>query len=145
MPRNSDIGKFDISDSYVDNDQMVRVDVTEVVSGFYQFANFTRSAIERHLSNACQELESYMKTNHKWRNRTGNAEAGLYADFYEDNLSGSDYIPVTLGITLGHGVYYGQYLEQGFEGNYAILEPTARLKGPEVFAGMQGLLDRLAT
>lgn len=143
MPRNSDIGKIGISD-YKIEDQLIRIDTTEVVSGFYQFASFTRAKIEEYLSNACQDLEDYMKTNHRWQNRTGQAEAGLYADFYEEDLSGSDYIPVTLGITLGHGVYYGQYLEQSFEGNYAILEPTARLEGPKVFAGMQGLLDRLA-
>ena len=122
----------------------LQIDITQVVSGFVQFANFTRNEIERRLSRACEELENYMKSSHPWENRTGNAERGLSANFYEDNLTGSDYIPVIMGISLEHGVYYGTYLELAMETRFAILEPTARLKGPEVFASMQGLLDRLA-
>lgn len=121
----------------------LQIDITQVVSGFVQFANFTRAAIENHLSDACIELENYMKNNHKWQNRTGEAERGLSANFFEDNLTGNDYIPVKFGISLEHGVYYGEYLELAMETRFAILEPTARLKGPEVFASMQGLLDRL--
>ena len=119
------------------------IDIEQVMSGFVQFANFTRTKIEDHLSDACRELENYMKQNHVWENRTGEAERGLYADFYESNLTGNDQIPVTMGITLGHGVYYGMYLEFIQEGRFAILEKTARLKGVEVFNSMQGLRDRL--
>lgn len=129
----------------VDEESLVKIDIQEVVSGFYQFANFTRSAIQRYLSKQCYELENYMKSNHLWKNRTGNAEAGLYADYYEEGISGNEYIPVTLGITLGHGVFYGEFLEMAMEQNYAILEPTVMLKGPDVVRGMQGLIDRLAT
>lgn len=130
------------SSGYTSEDRM-QLDITEVVSGFYQFANFTRAAVENYLSDQCAYLEDYMKNNHVWKNRTHMAEETLSANFYEDNLTGFDYIPVTLGISLEHGVYYGQYLEQMQEGKFAILEPTARLKGPEVINGMAGLLDRL--
>lgn len=121
----------------------LQIDITQVMSGFVQFANFTRAKIENHLSDACRELENYMKQNHPWENRTGEAERGLSANFYEDNLTGNDQIPVIMGISLEHGVYYGMYLELAMETRFAILEPTARLKGPEVFNSMQGLLDRL--
>jgi len=134
-----------INSVIADPDNGVQIDIQEVVSGFFQFANFTSAAIERYLSKKCQELENYMKTSHPWQNRTGNAEATLSVNFYEEGLSGNEYIPVILGMSFEHGVYYGFYLEYAMEQRFAILEPTARLKGPEVIQGMQGLLDRLAT
>lgn len=122
----------------------LKFDFTEIAKGTYKFANFTRGKIERYLSNQCIMLERYMKTNHKWQNRTGMAEATLSANYYEDSQgSNSEFIPVILGIELEHGVYYGVYLEKAMEERFAILEPTARLKGPEVISGMSGLLDRL--
>lgn len=137
------VGKVDVDYGVYNESSGLQIDITQLASGFIQFANFTRAEIEEHLSTACVELEDYMKHNHPWQNRTGEAERGLSANFFEDNLTGKDWIPVTMGITLEHGVYYGEYLELAMETRYAILEPTARLKGPEVFKSMQGLLDRL--
>lgn len=123
----------------------LQFDFTEVVKGTYNFANFTRGKVERYLSKQCSELENHMKSSHKWKNRTGMAEATLSANFYEESTnSTNELIPVILGIKLEHGVYYGLYLEKAMEERFAILEPTARLKGPEVIKGMRGLLDRLA-
>ena len=45
-------------------------------------------------------------------------------------------------IALKHGVIYGKYLENAMEKRFAILEPTVRLKGPDVINGMKGLLNR---
>lgn len=122
----------------------LQFDFTEVARGTYNFANFTRGKIEKYLSNQCQELELYMKNSHVWQNRTGMAEETLSANYYEESSDrGNELMPVTLGIKLEHGVYYGVYLELAMERRFAILEPTARLKGPDVISGMQGLLDRL--
>lgn len=122
----------------------LQFDFTQVVKGTYQFANFTRGKIERYLTKQCFELENYMKSRHPWENRTGLAEQTLSANYYEENgRTGNEKIPITLGIKLEHGVYYGVYLELAMEQRFAILEPTARLKGPDVFKGMKGLLDRL--
>lgn len=126
------------------SDDGLAFDFTQVVNGTYQFANFTRGKIQRYLTKQCIELENYMKSSHPWTNRTGMAESTLSADYYEENsLSGNENIPVILGIKLEHGVYYGVYLELAMEQRFAILEPTARLKGPKVIEGMRGLAERL--
>lgn len=116
-------------------------DFTDVVSGMFRFSVSTKESIENYLSEQCIELEKFMKSSHPWRNRTGMAEATLSADFYEVYGKNSSF-PVTLGIKLEHGVYYGVYLELAMEQRFAILEPTARLKGPGVIRGMHGLLNK---
>lgn len=73
-----------------------------------------------------QEMEQYMKSNHPWRNRTGNAERGLSAKL---TSSKAQYVQT---ITLAHGVPYGVYLEYSMERRFAIIEPTMRLMGPRI-------------
>lgn len=77
------------------------------------------------------DLEIYMKANHPWKNRTGAAEAGLSARLIS---SPSDYVQ-TIG--LSHGVPYGIYLENSMERRFAIIEPTIRIKGPDIVNGLQ--------
>lgn len=81
-----------------------------------------------------KDLEVYMKVNHPWRNRTGAAEAGLSAKV---TSSKKDY---TQTITLAHGVPYGIYLENSMEKRFAIIDPTIRIKGPEIVSDLQGKL-----
>lgn len=73
-----------------------------------------------------KELEQYMKANHPWQNRTGNAERGLKAQVTQ---SAKRYVTT---IELSHSVYYGIYLEKGFEERYAIIQPTIKTKGSEI-------------
>lgn len=63
-------------------------------------------------------LESYAKANRPWTDRTGNARRGLKGT---SMVSASE-----IRIQLWHTVYYGVYLEQGFEGRFSILRPTVR-------------------
>ena len=78
-----------------------------------------------------EEWESYMKDNRPWQDRTGNARAGLYGKV---SRSTKGYRQT---IELGHSVYYGVYLEYAMERRFAIIEPTIRIKGPEVVNGLQ--------
>lgn len=81
-----------------------------------------------------EDLERYMKANHPWKNRTGAAEAGLSAKVVSSRIN------FVQTITLAHGVPYGVYLENSMERRFAIIEPTIRLKGPEIINDLQGKL-----
>ena len=100
-------------------------------------ANLTRSmakhipAVESYMLQRARELQQYMKDNRPWQDRTGNARAGLYGRV---SRSTKGYRQT---IELGHSVYYGVYLEYAMERRFAIIEPTIRIKGPEVVNGLQ--------
>lgn len=111
-----------------------RVDITEVYNGLEKFNILTRKKIKNYMEDQAEELEDYMKTHAKWNDRTGNARRNLSATVEESFDA--------IRIALAHGVDYGFWLEYAMRMNYAILEPTARLKGPEVINGMHGLLNR---
>lgn len=81
-----------------------------------------------------REIEQYMKSNHPWQNRTGAAEAGLSATV---TSSPKNYVQT---MELSHGVYYGRFLEYSMEKRFAIIEPTIRLKGPDIVNDLQGKL-----
>lgn len=81
------------------------------------------------------EVESYMKVNAPWTDRTGNARNGLAARAYE---AGDE-----VGIVLYHQVSYGIWLEVRWSGRYAIINPTIDVMGPKVMQSFEGLLDRI--
>ena len=81
-----------------------------------------------------EDLERYMKANRPWRDRTGAARAGLSAKVTSSRMN---YVQT---IELTHGVPYGVYLEYSMGRRYAILEPTIRLKGPDIINDLQGKL-----
>jgi len=64
------------------------------------------------------KLEAEMKQKAPWKDRTGNARAGLFGTA---SLEGQEIV-----IRLGHTVEYGKYLELAHDGRYAIIEPTRR-------------------
>jgi hypothetical protein len=80
-------------------------------------------------------VESYMKINAPWTDRTGNARNGLAARAYRDQE--------TVGIVLFHQVPYGIWLETRWDGAYAIINPTIDQMGPEVMRMYERLLDRM--
>lgn len=81
-----------------------------------------------------EDFELYMKANHPWQNRTGAAEAGLSAKVRSSRIN---YVQT---MELSHGVPYGVYLEYSMERRFAIIEPTMRIKGPEIIGDLQGKL-----
>jgi hypothetical protein len=81
------------------------------------------------------EVESYMKNNAPWTDRTGNARNGLAARAYE---SGNE-----VGIVLYHQVSYGIWLEVRWSGRYAIINPTIEEMGPRVMQQFSNLLERI--
>lgn len=89
-------------------------------------------------SHWCEEAEDFMKAQHPWQNRTGDAERGLYATIagVEDDR---------LVIYLYHSVYYGVYLEtaERFHGKYAIINPTMQRFAPKLTRDLQGIMNRV--
>lgn len=93
-----------------------------------------RSKVEAYMVQKAEDLERYMKVNRPWQDRTGAARAGLSAKVKSSRMN---YVQT---IELSHGVPYGVYLEYSMERRFAILEPTMRVKGPEIINDLQGKL-----
>lgn len=82
------------------------------------------------------EIQSKMKLNRPWTDRTGMAKALLNATVSQPDSN-------TVRITLSHGVDYGIWLELAHEKNYAIIAPTVREEGPRVVDDLKNLMSRL--
>lgn len=90
----------------------VYVDASDVVSGLYRFANFTRSACKKAAKDYAEWAEEYMKKYAPWQNRTGEARRKLKAEYVEQGImSSSQNTDFSVGVRLSHGVKYGIYLE----------------------------------
>lgn len=87
-------------------------------------------------STKASELQSKMKLNRPWTDRTGMAKALLNAKVSQPNKS-------TIRITLAHGVNYGIWLELAHGKNYAIIAPTIREEGPRIVEDMNNLMSKL--
>ena len=82
------------------------------------------------------ELQSKMKVNRPWTDRTGLAKTLLNAKVSQPSLT-------IVRITLAHGVNYGIWLELAHEKNYAIIAPTIREEGPRVVEDLNNLMSKL--
>lgn len=87
-------------------------------------------------STEASRLESHMKINRPWTDRTGMAKATLRASVSQPSKN-------KIRITLSHGVDYGIWLELAHGKNWAIIGPTINQEGPEVIKRFQGLMNRL--
>lgn len=87
----------------------------------------------------CEKAQRYMMANHKWKNRTGDAEMGVDA-----SVAGIE--NDRLEIYLYHSVYYGKYLETvdfSKAGYLGIIPETIQTVAPQITADLQDLLDRV--
>ncbi len=82
------------------------------------------------------QLQSKMKLNRPWTDRTGMAKALLSAKVSQPNKD-------TVRITLAHGVEYGIWLELANEQNYAVIAPTVREEGPRIVEDLGNLMSKL--
>ena len=82
------------------------------------------------------EIESKMKVNRPWTDRTGMAKATLTAKVSQPEQS-------LVRITLAHGVEYGISLELANEKNYASIEPTVNEEGPRIVTDLNDLMSKL--
>lgn len=80
-------------------------------------------------------IETHMKHQAPWTDRTTNARNGLAAEAFEEGD--------TFGIVLRHSVDYGIFLEDKNNGKYAIIIPTLDEYAPKVMGTLTKLIDRL--
>lgn len=94
------------------------------------------AAVLMYASTKSNEIQSTMKLNRPWTDRTGMAKALLTAKLSQpsENL---------VRITLAHGVEYGIWLELANEKNYAIIGPTIKKESPRVINDMNNLMSKL--
>lgn len=71
-------------------------------------------------------IQSHMRTNAPWNDRTGNARNGLFTRV--------DTSTNQVDIVLYHSVPYGIYLETRWSGKYAIINPSIQYWAPKFFA-----------
>lgn len=82
------------------------------------------------------KLESYMKRNRPWTDRTGQAKLKLSATVSQPEET-------LFRITLSHGVTYGKWLELANEKKYAIIGPTIKNKGEETYKAFQDFMGKV--
>lgn len=97
----------------------------------------SQPVIQAYAEGKAEEMQRYMKQNHRWKNRTGNAERGLYGKVI---TSRKKYVTT---IEIGHGkdIWYSVYLENYYGGRFAIIKPTLNLFGPMVMNDMNNIMD----
>ena len=110
-------------------------DMSGLTNGLMDFEDKFLQATLMYANTEASKLEAYMKENRKWTDRSGSARQRLKGTVY--NMA-----PV-VRIELSHGVDYGIWLELAHEKRFAIVEPTIRLKGPEVIEGFKDLMDKI--
>jgi hypothetical protein len=88
------------------------------------------------VSRQATKATGYMKQNAKWRDRTGNARAGMTAE--------AGWVPFqSHSITFFYRVAYGIFLETRWAGRFAIIGPTIQKFGPETMQLLNRMFDKL--
>ena len=107
-------------------------------AGFDRYVEDLLDALEGVALQYAPQIESYMKAERPWTDRTSAARNGLAA---EVSRYGNGY---RRGIKLefGHGraIEYGKYLEFKNGGAYAIVKPTLDRYGAEIARAVEELL-----
>lgn len=94
-----------------------------------------RAAMNQLADKMAKSAVSWMKANHPWENRSGNAEHMLHANVIHYSRDRTD-------VRLTHGVFYGKYLEEGTRKMraYPIIEPAVERFGRTVNASMATIM-----
>lgn len=93
-----------------------------VVRNFQLYAHRYHAVARTTLEAQAEITEQRMKDEHRWQNRTGEAERNLRCRVYDDGKG--------LRFVASQGVPYGFYLETAHQGQYAVLQPTVRSQWP---------------
>lgn len=79
------------------------------------------------------QIESWMKRNAPWTDRTGNARQTL-------NVPAPQLMADAIVVWLRHGMEYGYWLETRWAGRYAIIGPAMDYFVPRIMADIQRVL-----
>lgn len=104
--------------------------------GIAQFEPKMINSFDNIISGFAGELAQYARTNAPWDDRTGNARAGIQAEYMGDEEG-------TLNLVLYHTVDYGPWLEIRWGGKYAIILPTLEVMGTKMLDACERMMDRI--
>lgn len=90
--------------------------MNNVLRNLNTYVNRTVKELESVSSDYANAMQAYSKANRPWTDRTGNARRGLFGYVLSE--------PTRIRTRIAHQVHYGVYLELGFQGRFAILQPT---------------------
>ena len=111
------------------------------------------AAVRRGIHAVCQrwtpEIETWMKTNAVWKDRTANARQGLYSAVDPPT---AEEVMTTISVVLYHSVYYGYYLEgwnpktnvpmtRKNHHHWRIIQPAIDHFAPKIMADLRKLLS----
>lgn len=106
----------------------------------FKSAKHMEDKLDRAIQGVCRywdgPIETAMKTNAPWTDRTTNARNGLRAA----HVAAAKF---KHWIIMTHSVEYGIYLERSNDAKYAIIMPTIRQYAPRVMGTLRKILDRL--
>ena len=109
----------------------------EPEAAFVEFANeyskALHTAVYQLALRYAPEIETWMKTNAVWTDRTGDARQTL----------GSEVIELTEAVVIafGHGVDYGIFFETMQAGRFAIVTPALDFFAPKIWADVRRLIN----
>ena len=115
---------------------MFQFDSSEMQTKLTKLSTKATAAMLMILATKAKSVESEMKSNRPWTDRTGQAKATL-------NVTVSQPAATVLRMTLAHGVDYGIWLELAHNKNWAIVKPTLDKEAPKVLNSLNGFLDKL--
>lgn len=104
----------------------IKINHSNLYQGMDELKTKTMVALLMGAQTEAMRLESYMKKNRPWTDRTENAKASL-------RVQVSQLSDTVLRMTLSHGVEYGIWLELAHGKKCAIVAPTIEKEGPKVF------------
>lgn len=107
-----------------------------VLSEFYEaYVNEVDNAVFQLFTKYKPQVENYATANAPWKDDTGNARQGLYANV--------EHVPrQSISMIVGHGpVEYGIWLEVRWAGRWAILLPTISVFEPRILADIRKVLS----
>ena len=106
----------------------------ETIRRLQQYPVQYRATVRHVFAAQAERITQRMKAEHKWKNRSGDAERELHCDVRE--------VGAAFVLAAGHGpdIFYGAFLEHGFQGRYAILAPMMRAQWPYVMRTLQAAL-----
>ena len=97
-------------------------------------------AVRRGVHGVCQKwaaiLETEMKQNAPWQDKSSNARQTLYTAVEPPTAA---QIADMIELILSHGVTYGIFLELKNAGKFAIINPTLDQAAPRIWADIRGL------
>jgi hypothetical protein len=106
-------------------------DPMSMVTAFDVYEKNAREALFRLMQYYAGLIETWMKQNHKWDDRTGNLTQSLYAEA-EQLVHGA-------GIVFGHNMEYSVFIELANQGVWGILPEALDYWGPRIWQSVKEL------